>query len=64
MTNASNEMLELNIAHDISKPLDHPCKATCSGWKQGVERGYRQAIADLRAEGYPQWADLLEEKLK
>lgn len=23
----------------MSDTLDHPCKATCSGWKQGYERG-------------------------
>ena len=23
--------------------LDHPCRQTCSGWKQGYERGKREA---------------------
>lgn len=23
--------------------LDHPCKGTCSGWKQGYERGAEDA---------------------
>lgn len=34
-------------------PLDHPCKQTCSGWKQGYERGAQEhatALAALRAE--------------
>lgn len=24
--------------------LDHPCKETCSGWKQGYEKGLKQKI--------------------
>lgn len=52
--------------------LDHPCKQTCSGWKQGRERGIRDAVRWLRdhpddmsysdnyAEGIEE--DLLEDK--
>lgn len=24
------------------RPFDHPCRYTCSGWKQGLERGFSQ----------------------
>lgn len=24
--------------------VGHPCKETCSGWKQGRERGYQDAL--------------------
>jgi peptidoglycan hydrolase CwlO-like protein len=24
-------------------PFDHPCKETCSGWKQGYEKGLKKA---------------------
>ncbi len=33
--------------------LDHPCKETCSGWKQGFERGVSESdslIAEARRE--------------
>ena len=26
--------------------LNHPCRATCSGWKQGYERGRAEAIEE------------------
>jgi hypothetical protein len=29
--------------------LDHPCKQTCSGWKQGFEAGAKES-AELRAK--------------
>ena len=29
--------------------LDHPCKQTCSGWKQGYERGMSQASMEVEA---------------
>lgn len=29
--------------------FDHPCKQTCSGWKQGYERGqYEQSARDQK----------------
>lgn len=28
--------------------LDHPCRETCSGWKQGYDRGYSYLFDDLR----------------
>lgn len=34
-----------NFADEI--PLDHPCKNTCSGWKQGYERGKQEHSALL-----------------
>lgn len=27
--------------------LSHPCKKTCSGWKQGKEEGRREAILEM-----------------
>lgn len=29
--------------------FDHPCKQTCSGWKQGYERGQSE-LAELRKD--------------
>lgn len=35
-------------AHDEAikglSSLDHPCKQTCSGWKQGYDKGYKYAL--------------------
>jgi len=48
------------------RELDHPCKQTCSGWKQGYERG----LADIREPLKARLADAekrvreLEEKVK
>ena len=28
--------------------FDHPCRQTCSGWKQGFERGQMEANKKLR----------------
>ena len=30
---------------DKPREFDHPCKAICSGWQQGYEKGY-QALSD------------------
>lgn len=30
--------------------LDHPCKLTCSGWKQGKERGETDLLLDIRRQ--------------
>jgi len=27
-------------AEKAAEGLDHPCKQTCSGWKQGYEKGF------------------------
>jgi hypothetical protein len=29
--------------------LDHPCRDTCSGWKQGYEKGRSEAFLDNEA---------------
>jgi len=42
---------------DSNKPapqLDHPCRQTCSGWKQGYERGLSELKAE-RDEAINQW---------
>jgi len=31
------------------KDFDHPCRDTCSGWKQGYERGHADLGSVLRA---------------
>lgn len=28
---------------NIKKEFDHPCKQTCSGWRQGFDRGLEQS---------------------
>ncbi len=28
--------------------LDHPCKDTCSGWKQGYDRGYTHGLTQFK----------------
>lgn len=28
----------------MSSELDHPCRQTCSGWKQGHERGVKDGM--------------------
>lgn len=33
---------------ELADMFDHPCKQTCSGWKQGYEKGY--AAAELKAQ--------------
>lgn len=33
-----------NLADEI--PLDHPCRNTCSGWKQGYDKGKLSAEKD------------------
>ena len=35
-----------NFSDEI--PLDHPCKNTCSEWKQGYEKGRAKAEADAQ----------------
>lgn len=35
--------------------LDHPCKQTCSGWKQGRERGVADALAFLESTNMMGW---------
>lgn len=50
--------------------LEHPCKQTCSGWKQGFEAGAKEAIrlVQIHAEGgnienYSYLSDYLDELL-
>lgn len=35
----------------MSDKLDHPCKQTCSGWKQGFERGFGDKLKVIRTLG-------------
>jgi len=39
--------------------LDHPCRDTCSGWKQGFERGRAEGIREA-AERLKREAEALE----
>lgn len=38
----SDQELKMNTAG-----FDHPCKATCSGWKQGHERGVSKCVEEV-----------------
>ena len=40
--------------------FDHPCRETCSGWQQGHDRGYDQALALCEKENQ-KLRDLLRE---
>ncbi len=32
--------------NDKNSELDHPCKATCSGWQQGYEKGHQRFLQE------------------
>jgi hypothetical protein len=42
----------------LEKGFDHPCKDTCSGWKQGFERGAFE-LEKLKAENEKQAEKIL-----
>lgn len=37
---------EETILNDPFSKFDHPCKNTCSGWRQGYERGHQRFLND------------------
>jgi hypothetical protein len=37
------EASQFHAPKEIDDAFDHPCKETCSGWKQGFERGAHHA---------------------
>lgn len=39
MSNTYVEKRKAEALEKIANSLDHPCKETCSGWKQGFEKG-------------------------
>jgi hypothetical protein len=43
-----SEMFNQSIEEKImEKGFDHPCRETCSGWKQGLERGVFDSKEDI-----------------
>jgi hypothetical protein len=35
------------MSKSLDEMFDHPCKQTCSGWKQGFEKGSRQTNMEI-----------------
>lgn len=60
MTQAERE--RANTQDNQAKELDHPCKATCSGWKAGYDKGETSAHRQLH-QGY-EWSIREMQKLE
>lgn len=34
----------MKLSKEIEADFDHPCKQTCSGWRQGYEKGFAECL--------------------